>query len=72
MRTTVDLDRDILDAAKRALNARTYRQAIKQALEDAIRHAQLRSLVDDLEGSEVTWDVDELLAYRRLGRGDAS
>lgn len=72
MRTTIEIDRRMLERAKRALEAKTYKQAIERALQQAIRQADLRRLVDELEGSDLSWDVDELLAYRRLGHGDAA
>ncbi|CAN5280459.1 hypothetical protein BH20GEM2_BH20GEM2_19030 [soil metagenome] len=72
MRTTIDIDRDRLERAKRALAARTYKEAIERSLDDAIRKAEMRRIVDELKGSDVTWDVEELLAYRRRGRDDAS
>lgn len=72
MRTTVDLDRELLDRAKEALDARTYREAIIRALNEAIARADLRVLLYSIEGSDLTWDLDELLAYRRADRGHAT
>jgi Arc/MetJ family transcription regulator len=72
IRTTVDLDRDLLNRAKEALDVPTYREAITRALKDAVARAELRSLLRDVERSDLTWEVDELLAYRGLRRGDAS
>jgi Arc/MetJ family transcription regulator len=66
MRTTVDLDRSLLERAKKALGTATYREAITQALEEAVSRADLRRLLDKLEGSDATWDLDALLSYRRL------
>lgn len=71
MRTTVDLDRSLLDRAKDALGTSTYREAITRALEEAVSRVEMRRLVDELEGSDAVWDLDELTSYRRLGRGDA-
>lgn len=71
MRTTVDLDRSLLERAKEALGTSTYREAITRALEEAVSRADLRRLLDELEGSDATWDLDALLEYRRLDRGDA-
>lgn len=69
MRTTVDLDRELLERAKAALGTSTYREAITRALEEAVSRAELRVLVDDLAGSDVTWGLEELLSYRRVERG---
>jgi Arc/MetJ family transcription regulator len=71
MRTTVHLDRELLERAKAVLGTSTYREAITRALEEAVSRAELRVLLDDLEGSDVTWGLSELLAYRRLERGHA-
>ncbi len=69
MRTTIDIDRELLERARRALHARTYREAVKRALEDALVRSDLEKATAALEGSELSWDLDELLAYRRLERG---
>ncbi len=69
MRTTVDLDRSLLERAKKALGTATYREAITRALEEAVSRADLRHLLDQLEGSDATWDLDALLSYRRLEHG---
>lgn len=71
MRTTVDLDRDLLNRAKEALGTTTYREAITVALEEAVSRADVRSLLDELEGSDAVWDLEELTSYRRAVRGDA-
>jgi Arc/MetJ family transcription regulator len=70
MRTTVDLDRRLLERAKAALGTSTYREAITRALEEAVSRADMRILLDDLEGSDMTWGLAELLAYRRVEGGD--
>ena len=72
MRTTVDLERGLLERAKEALGATTYREAITRALNDAVARADLRKLLDRIEGSDSTWSLDEALAYRRTERGDPS
>ncbi|MEX0893715.1 MAG: type II toxin-antitoxin system VapB family antitoxin [Gemmatimonadota bacterium] len=69
MRTTVDLDRDLLERAKDALGTSTYREAITLALEDAVARQDMRRLLDEVEGSNAVWDLDDMLAYRRVERG---
>ena len=69
MRTTVDLDRSLLERAKEALGTATYREAITRALEEAVSRASLLRLLDELEGSDAVWDLDALLSYRRLEHG---
>lgn len=72
MRTTIDIDRKLLDRAKRALRASTYREAVERALKDALLRSNLEAATTALEGSDLSWDPEELLAYRRLERGDSS
>jgi hypothetical protein len=71
IRTTVDLDRQLLDRAKAALEVDTYREAITRALEEVVSRADFHRLVGSIEGSDVTWDVEELLSYRRVERGNS-
>lgn len=72
MRTTVDLDRGLLERARDALEADTFRETITRALEDVVARAETRRVLASLEGSDLTWDLDALLSYRRAERGDAS
>jgi len=72
MRTTVDLDRGLLDRAREALGTDTYRAAIVRALEEAVSRAEMRELLGELEASDATWDLDALLEYRRDARGHRS
>lgn len=71
MRTTVDLDRELLERARDALDADTFRETITRALEDVVARAEMKRLLSDLEDSDLTWGLDELLSYRRLQRGDS-
>lgn len=69
MRTTLDLDGDLLERAKESLDAGTYRETITRAVEDAVARVDLRRLVERIEGSDLTWELDDLLAYRRTEAG---
>lgn len=71
MRTTLDIDRQLLDRAKAALDATTYTEAIERALRQALARAELDALLDSLSGQDLVWSLDELRAYRQVGRGDA-
>jgi hypothetical protein len=71
MRTTLDIDRQLLDRAKAALGVTTYTEAIERALGQAVAHAELDALLDALSGQDLVWSLDELRAYRQVGRGDA-
>lgn len=72
MRTTIDVDRDLLERAKEALDVRTYKDAIVRSLEAAIQRAELVRLTDELDGGDIVWGLEEALAYRRLEGGDAA
>lgn len=66
MRTTVDLDRDLLERARQVMEADTFRDTITRALEDVVARAETKRLLSNLEDSDLTWSLDELLSYRRL------
>ena len=66
MRTTLDLDRDLLEKAKEVLGTDSFTEAIETALRQAIARAESKSGWDALIGSDLSWgSVDELLAFRR-------
>jgi Arc/MetJ family transcription regulator len=71
IRTTVDLDRELLERAREALAAPTYREAITRALEEVVSRADFHRLLSSIEGSDSTWSLEELLSYRRVKRGNA-
>lgn len=71
MRTTIEIDRDLLERVKRALGTSTYRETVERALERVDRLSEMESALDALEGSRLSWELKDLLDYRRLDRGDA-
>lgn len=72
MRTTLDLDRDLLERAKKALGAGSFTEAIETALRDALRRTEAKAAWDALRGSERSWEsVEDLLEYRRRHGGRA-
>lgn len=72
MRTTLDLDRELLERAKKSLDARSFKEAIERALKEAVARAEAREGWDELMGSELSWEgVDELLEHRRRYGGRA-
>lgn len=70
MRTTLDIDRELLDRARTALGATTYTEAIERSLAQAIRYAELEEVLASVQGSDAVWSLEELQAFRRTGRGD--
>ena len=72
MKTTLDLDRKLLDRAKKVLGVASYTQAIEVALREAIARAETRQAWDRLIGSELSWNnVEDLMSYRREHGGRA-
>jgi|GEM_PF-2772730 len=72
MRTTLDIDRDLLERAKAALGAATYTEAIERSLSRAVEQAELDSLLESLKGEDLVWSLDEMRAYRHKAHGDPS
>ena len=72
VRTTLELDRALLDRAKGALGAKSLTEAIETALREAVTRAEARSGWEALIGSELSWEsVDDLLEFRRRLGGRA-
>jgi putative antitoxin of VapBC-like toxin-antitoxin system len=69
MRTTFDIDRTLLERARTALGVATYREAVVRSLEEAIHRADVLKILDGIEASDLTWDLAELLTYRRQSSG---
>lgn len=66
MRTTLDLDRQLLEEAKEALGAASFTEAIETALQESLARTRHRRAWEALQGSGHSWgSVDELLDYRR-------
>ena len=66
MRTTLELDRDLLERAKSALGASSFTEAIETALRDAVARAENRRGWDALIGLDLSWEsVEDLIEYRR-------
>jgi Arc/MetJ family transcription regulator len=72
MRTTLDIDRALLERAKSALGASTYTEAIERSLSRAVEQAEVDALLDSLRGEDLVWSLDDLRAWRQASRGDAS
>lgn len=72
MKTTLDLDRALLEEARDVLGTASFTEAIETALREAVARSRYRGAWEELVGSELSWEgVDELLDYRRRygGRG---
>jgi len=72
MRTTLDLDRDLLERAKSVLGAATFTAAIERSLSAAIERAELDAALDSLRGSDAVWGVEDSLGLRRIARDRTS
>lgn len=72
MRTTLDLDRDLLRKAKEALGADSFTSAIETALREAVARAEGVAAWKELMGSDLSWtSVDDLIDFRRRHGGRA-
>lgn len=72
MRTTLDLDRDLLERAKDALGAGSFTEAIETALREAVARCDARAAWDAVRESDLSWEsVDDLIEYRRRHGGRA-
>lgn len=72
MRTTLELDRTLLERAKETLGARSFTEAIETALREAVARAEARGGWESLMRSGLSWEsVDDLLAFRRRYGGRA-
>ncbi len=72
MRTTLELDRQLLEEARSVLGARTFTEAIERALREAVDRARAREGWAELLGSDLSWgSVEELEEYRRRFGGGA-
>jgi len=69
MRTTLDIDRGLLDRARAALGAATYTEAIERSLSQAIAGAELEAVLESVRGHDLVWSLEDLQAHRRMGRG---
>ena len=70
MRTTLDIDRELLERAKAALGAATYTEAIERSLDQAIAKAEMDALLESVRGEDLVWSLEDLYAYRHTGRGE--
>ena len=72
MRTTLDIDRTLLERAKEVLDAASFTEAIERALTEAVARAEVRRGWEGVMASDLSWgSVDELLEYRRRHGGRA-
>ncbi len=72
MRTTLDLDRALLEEAKVALGVESFTEAIEMALRQVVSRTRAAEAWRTLEGSDLSWEsTEELKEYRRT-LGDRS
>jgi Arc/MetJ family transcription regulator len=65
MRTTLAINQDLLNEAKRLSGARTKKETVEIALEEFIRRRTARKLLE-LEGKvELSFSLDEFLEERK-------
>jgi len=67
VRTTVEIDRELLAEAMRLLGARTKRETIQRALEEVVREGRRQLLRRKLGNTDLALDLDELERLREEG-----
>ena len=67
MRTTVEIDRELLAEAMRLLGVRTKRETIQRALEEVVREGRRQLLRRKLGNTDLALDLDELERLREEG-----
>ena len=67
MRTTVEIDGELLAEAMRLLGARTKRETIQRALEEVVRERRRQLLRRKLGNTDLALDLDELERLREEG-----
>lgn len=73
MRTTLDLDRDLLEQTREALGVGTFTETIERALRLTLEQTQASRGWAKLVGSGLSWDSPEAVeAYRREFGGRSS
>jgi len=66
MRTTLELDRELLERARNVLGARSFTEAIETALRRAVEQSDAQAAWQALDRSGLSWkSIDDLLAHRR-------
>ncbi len=66
MRTTLNLDRDLLEEAREILGAGSLTETIEVALKRVVAEGRARRAWEELLESDLSWDsVEDLLHHRR-------
>jgi predicted O-methyltransferase YrrM len=72
MKTTVDIDSDLLEQAKRVLKTRTIKDTVDRALGTVIRYDALERLANAAGTLDLDLTATSLRQQRRIRRGRAS
>jgi hypothetical protein len=72
MKTTVDIDTELLEAAKRALGTHTAKGTIDASLRSVVRRRQLQELADSFGKVPLELTPEQLLRQRRKRGGHVS
>ena len=67
MKTTVEIDDDLISEAMKALKVRTKREAIEAGLREVVRRKDLAALRKELGTFDIDLDLDELERLRGDG-----
>ena len=66
-RMTITVDEALVEETRRALKARTKAEAIRQALEEALRRRRLERVLDHAGRIELDLDQEKLRRLRETG-----
>ncbi len=72
MKTTLDIDEDLLKQAKEALNAATIKETVHAGLEAVVRQRKLKELADAFGTIAFEISSDDLRTQRRKRRAHGS
>jgi Arc/MetJ family transcription regulator len=65
MKTTLDIDEDLLKQAKEALSATTIKETVRASLEAVVRQRKLKDLADAFGSISFDMSPEELRTQRR-------
>jgi len=65
MKTTLDIDTDLLNQAKEALGVATIKETVRASLEAVVRRRKLQALADSFGAVPFDMTLEDLRAQRR-------
>ncbi len=72
MKTTIEIDRELLEEAREALNTETIKETVESSLRTVVRQSRLRELADCLGKVPLDLTAEGLKQQRRKRTRDVS